>query len=178
MLLTRFRLVFLGHALASLCYVLSWAQTPAAPIHRILMEIRLGDSLSQVKKTYPPSQPWHMSQEPNGGITRIQVQRTDCQLFPVGVDRISLETLGDRVIEVKAVFDAAHTRKQPLTTLVTELSEQYGAPSRMNMTYGWQDNHTLIKAFDEALPLKKGKGVELRTAIELIDLDVYRTLRR
>lgn len=82
------------------------------------------------------------------------------------------------MIRVKAIYDARRTRKEPLESLVTRLSEQYGAPRRMEMTYTWQDEHTLLRAFDEALPLSGGRGVELRTAIELVDMDVYRNLRR
>jgi hypothetical protein len=153
---------------------LALAQTPVTPIHRVLMEIYLGASLRQVQKTYPPVQSWPTTQEPNSGITRILVHRADTKLFPPGVDWISLEMLDGRVIKIKAIFDPHQTRKQPVAEVVKGLSELYGEPKRKRMTYGWQDSHTSIRIFDEMIPLPKsnGKSVELRTAIELADLDV------
>jgi hypothetical protein len=174
----RFRRAFLKAFFLGVFPVLLAAQNAAIPINRVLMEIRLGSSLNRVKRIYPPAQTWHITREPNGGVARIQLRRPDCRTFPIGVDRISLETLDDRVVRVKAVFDAVQTRKEPLEGLVAQLSGQYGEPRRIEMTYSWQDGHTLLRAFDEPLPLADRNSVELRTAIEIVDMDVYRSQRR
>src|SRR5437879_13640374 len=119
-----------------------------------------------------------MEREPNDPVVRIQLKKSDTKRFPVGVDRISLETLDERVIRVRAVYDIDQTRKESLTALVKRLSQQYGEPRRIGMTYTWQDEHTLLKAFDEELRLPASKGVELRTAIEVADRDVVSSLSK
>jgi len=173
----RFRPAFLAAILLGAFSNVLAVQNAAVPIHRVLMNVELGTGINDVKKTYPPIKPWPMTRELNGRVVRIQLQRPDSKVFPIGVDRISLRVLGEQVIMVKAVFDAAQTRKESLADLVRQLAAQYGEPRRIGMTYGWQDDHTLLKAYDEPLPLPKSKGVELRTAVEIVDLDAYPSLQ-
>ena len=138
------------------------------------MSVRLGSSLSAIKKVYPPTKPWPSKREPNEGVDRIQLHLEDAKYFPVGVEQIIVDMRRGEVVKVKAVFDTDQTRKQPLSALVKDLSQQYGEPRRIGMTYGWQDDQSLLKAYDA--PVKKKDGsVSLRTAIELSDLAAFRS---
>lgn len=138
------------------------------------MDIRLGSSISALQKTYPPTATFPKSGELNGGVERIYIRRYDCRTFPLGVDSIRLELVNGGVVSVKAVFDIEQTNKEPLEMMVRELSQKYGEPFRNGMTYYWRDERTMLSAYDEQVPsVVKKKVVELRTAIELVDLDGY-----
>ena len=143
-------------------------------IDRVLMDIRLGSSLSALKKTFPPTSTFPKHGELNGGVERIYIRRYDCRTFPLGVDVIRLELVNGSVVAVKAVFDIQQTNRESLEIMVRELSQKYGEPFRDGMTYRWRDERTLLSAYDEQIPsTSKKKRVELRTAIELLDLDGY-----
>lgn len=161
-------------ALAGLAVLSSAQRYSAINVDRVLMEIRLGSSLSSMQGTYPPTATFPKSGELNGGVERIYIRRYDCRTFPLGVDVIRLELSRGSIVSVKAVFDIEQTNKEPLEMMVRDLSQKYGEPFREGMTYYWRDERTMLSAYDEQVPsVTKKKRVELRTAIELIDLEGY-----
>jgi hypothetical protein len=139
-----------------------------------LADLKLGDTLSTVKRLYKPLRDWP-SQTVKEGLLRLRVGREDMEEAPPGIEAMRLGVRRGRVVDIQLVYDAEYTRKKPVAALVDDLSLVYGDPHRNESKFWWVDGATVIRIFYEEVPTgKDGKAVELRTSQQVLDADLFR----
>jgi hypothetical protein len=146
------------------------------PIQRYLVSLRLGDTLEDVKKIYPPSKKWPTSEEPGSNMIRVDVRRENARTFPDNVSFMRLSLKNGRLARIVLIYDKHESRRRSLDRLVRELSLQYGEPRRRGPRYWWQDQGAVILAVHAEILSKSGKARELRPSLELMDLDAFHEL--
>lgn len=160
-------------ALLSLLPAGASGQEEPVVVRRCLELLCLGKSLQKARSLYPPSQEWASSQVPQKRVTRIRVERGQARNFPDQVQTILMGIRKGRLVEVQLIYDAAYTRKKSAEALARDFSLLYGGPKRSGDKFWWSDGRTVLRVFDAARPAE-GKGVvELRTAVQIMEQDLF-----
>lgn len=146
-------------------------------IQRHLESLKLGDRFEDIKVIYPPKQDWSKSREPSGGLERIIIQRTQAKYVPEAVESMVLGLKRGRLVRLEVVYGRDFSKKNPLESLVGDLSLQYGEPRRQGETYFWWDSDTVLAASLTAQPDPSGKGTELRSTLSLMERGYFNPLR-
>lgn len=168
---------------ALLAAALLWGVLPAARaedpvrIQRHLESLKLGDRFEDVKVIYPPKQDWSKSREPSGGLERIIIQSAQAKYIPEAVESMVLGFKRGRLVRLEVVYGRDFSKKNPLETLVGDLSLQYGEPRRQGETYFWWDSDTVLAASNTAQSEPSGKGTELRSTLSLMERGYFNPLR-
>jgi len=159
--------------LAVLILLPGFARASDVPIKRELHHVKLGCTLGRVRKTFPPTKEWIKVREPNGGLVRIDIDRESARSFSPDVEKMQLGFHWGLLAYLKVIYTKAHTKERPIDKVVTEYAVDYGEPRRDGEMYFWKDGSTVLRVSEAELPAAKGKGVELRTAIEVMNRSVF-----
>ena len=149
----------------------------SAGIQRYLASLRLGDTLEQIQKIYPPKREWSRYREPGGEVVRIIMERGYAEWFPPKVDTIRLGMRRGRLIHVQLIYGKRESRRKPLQEVVKDLSLVYGEPRRSGETYFWFDDSAVIAASNVGVPSGRKQAKELRTSIELMERGYFEPYR-
>lgn len=152
------------------------AQEEPRAVQRSLGGLRLGDTLEDVQRLYPPAQEWPMASEPRGGVKRIRVERPNAKSFPPDVEILLLGLKRGRLVEIQLVYDARFSRKKSAEVLAERMSLIYGDPSRSNDKFWWADGRTVLRVFNAELPATEAgeEAVELRTSVQVMERALFR----
>lgn len=156
-------------------------QDDTPPIQRYLADLYLGDVMEDIQKIYPPSQEWPSHIEPRGQVRRYRVERAYLKVPVPEVDTIWLGMKKGRLVEIQLIYTAAHSRRQSVERLASELSLIYGEGGRSGNRFWWTDGRTVLRAFHAEVPvLAPGGGtkIELRTSLQLLEEGLFRRTDR
>lgn len=163
-----------------LCVCLFGASSLSAEgvtIQRYLESLKLGDSITEIEYVFPPKRKWSTYREAAGNLTRVLLDRTQAKFFPIEAESMRLGFRGRRLVHIQVIYSKEYSRKKPLGELVVDLSLIYGEPRRLDETYFWWDASTVIVVSDAMMAAVDGKGMELRTSLELMELELFEPLR-
>ncbi|OIO08058.1 MAG: hypothetical protein AUJ52_08940 [Elusimicrobia bacterium CG1_02_63_36] len=146
-------------------------------LQRYLESLKLGDTLKEVEIVYPPRRNWGSYRDPRGNLRRVLLDRSQAKYFPVDAENLRLGFSGERLAHIQVIYTREASKKKPLGNLVVDLSLIYGEPRRIDETYFWWDNDTVIAVSDAMLASPDGRGSELRTSLELMDYELFEPLR-
>ena len=174
----------LGLAALWLWAVPAFAQDESPAIQRYLGNLRLGDTLEDVQRVYPPAQEWPALAAPRGGVTRIKVERENAKKFPPDVDILWLGFRKGHLVEIQLIYDARFSRKRSSEVLAERMSLVYGDPNRSSDKFWWSDGSTVLRVFGAELPTRKdeapqkdeAQSLELRTSIQIMERGLFRRL--
>jgi hypothetical protein len=143
----------------------------APAIQRYLEHIQLGDSISQVKRVYPPATDWPGTDQVNSGVTRYKLERGTTKVFPARVETLYLGFKRDRLVEIEIVYDEKRSRAQTVEKLAGEYALVYGEARRSDERFWWSDGRTVLRVFPAEIPIKKdgAHAVEWRTAVQVFE---------
>lgn len=145
------------------------------PIERKLADLYLGDEIDDIQSIYRPAQEWPSHIEPRGRVTRFRVERAYMKSPPRNVETLWLGMKKGRLAEIQIIYDSAHTRRKPVEALAGELASIYGEPQRSGNRFWWSDGRTVLRVFyaEVALLKGRGRGVELRTSIQVMEEGLF-----
>ncbi len=146
-------------------------------VQRYLESLKLGDSITEIEYVYPPKRKWSAYQDPQGNLRRVLLDRTQAKYFPIEADSMRLGFEGMRLAHIQVIYTKDYSRKMPIGELVIELSLMYGEPRRVDETYFWWDGNTVIAVSDAMMASPDGKSTELRTSLELMEVDLFEPLK-
>jgi hypothetical protein len=153
---------------------LTAAPAAAGPrIQEYLASLRLGDTLEQVRRIYPPTRDWPKYREPGGGVVRINIERGFAKWFPAGLSSVRLGLRRGRLAYIRIVYDKKESQRKPLEQAALDLSLLYGEPRRSGEAFFWHDGRRVLAVSDIEVPASRGAGVELRTSIDLMEKDYF-----
>lgn len=159
----------------------AFSQDEAPKVQRYLADLYLGDVMEDIQKIYPPAQEWPSHIEPRGQVRRYRIERYALKVPVPEVDTIWLGMKKGRLVEVQLIYTAAHTRRQSVEKLASELSLIYGEGGRSGNRFWWTDGRTVLRASHAEVPvLAPGGGTktELRTALQLAEEGLFRRTDR
>ncbi|MFA6092360.1 MAG: hypothetical protein WCU88_11380 [Elusimicrobiota bacterium] len=144
----------------------------AQGLQRYLASLRIGDTLEDIRKIYPPLKSGSSYKEPGGEIVRIEADRKESKRFPVNVSRMRLRLRKGHLVHLQLIYDDDYSRRRSLEDLVMDYSLIYGEPRRRGEAYWWGDSSVVLRLGNIELPAAGGV-VELRLCAELIDRDLF-----
>ena len=149
----------------------------ADDLQRYLVHLKLGDSLKQVQRIYPPSQDWPAYVEPRGRVTRMRADRAFLKKPDPHIETLWLGFKHGSLVEVQVIYTKEFTRDTSADALAGDWSSIYGEPRRTDDgRYYWGDGSTVLRVFYAEVPVLKDKGqqsVEFRTSIQLMDAGLF-----
>ena len=80
------------------------------------------------------------------------------------------------LVHIQVIYTKEYSRKKPIGELVNDLSLIYGEPRRVDETYFWWDGNTVIAVSDAMMASPDGRGMELRTSLELMEFELFEPL--
>lgn len=145
-------------------------------IERELVDLRLGDSLEDVQRIYPPAQEWPSFVEPKHHVTRMRVERSMLKSPDKDVETMWLGFKHDRLVEMQLIYDDRYTRAESVDGLVKHLSLIYGEPGSDNDRFWWADGRTVLRVFYAKVPMVEGgeRAVELHTSVQLAEAWLFK----
>jgi hypothetical protein len=159
-----------------LLFLLAPFSSGKVALQRYLESLKLGDSLKEIEYVYPPKRNWGSYRDPRGDMRRMLLDRTQAKYFPVDAESLRLGFRGERLSHIQVIYTKEYSRKKPIGDLVVDLSLVYGEPRRIEETYFWWDDDTVIAVSDAMLQAPDGSGTELRTSLELMDYELFEPL--
>lgn len=142
------------------------AQEDALP--RSVAGLKLGDSVSSVRRKYPPSRPWPCRTSRRGRERGCLAEKAWAERFPAGVETLRLVFRDDRLAEIVAVYDDAGTRAKPVNELARRYALDHGEPRRTDEGFAWADERTVLRVYSAEVT-HTGRVKALRTAVRLAD---------
>lgn len=142
------------------------AETP--PIQKYLASLRLGDTMDEIERIYPPTRKWTKFREPGGAVIRIIIERGFSKWMPKHVNTVRLGMKRGRLIHIQLIYDKKESRRKPVGEMVLDLSLIYGEPRRAGDKYFWWDGGRVIAVSNTAIPSGRRGGKELRATLELM----------
>lgn len=148
-------------------------ETPA--IQRYLAHLYLGDAMDDIQRIYPPAQEWVSSITPRGRVSRYRVDRYMAKAFPTKAETLYLGMKRDRLVEIQVVYSEKFSRSKSADELAGDMALTYGTPQRNDSKYWWTDGKTVLRVFNQEIPvLKDGvQAVELRTSIQILEHGLF-----
>jgi hypothetical protein len=142
----------------------------AVPLQRYLVSLQLGDSLEEVRRTYPPAQEWP-SVDTRGGVTRYRVERGMAKAFPSRVETLFLGFKKGKLAEIQVVYDEKKSRSQTAEKLAGEYALVYGEAKRNGDRFYWSDGDTVLRVFPAEVPVVSDgeKAIAWRTAVQIFN---------
>lgn len=154
----------------------SFAQDEETPaIQRYLADLYLGDSMDDIQRIYPPAQEWVSVITPRGRVTRYRVDRYMAKKFPKQAETAYLGMKRDRLVEIQLVYSERFSRTKSADQLAADMALVYGTPQRNESKYWWSDGKTVLRVFNQEIPvLKEGvEAKELRTSIQILEHGLF-----
>lgn len=130
--------------------VFARGETPA--VQRYWADLRLGDTLEEIQRIYPPAQEWPSRQEPRSGVTRWRVERAFAKSFPADVDTLWLGLRHGRLVEIQFIYDERFSSRKTADLLAEDLGLIYGEPRRSDSKFWWGDGRTILRVFTAEVP--------------------------
>lgn len=143
------------------------------PILRGLHHLNLLDTAIHVRSVFPPRSKWVKRDDPDTELTTVVLTHENSKDIPPDIERLRLGFRLGLLLYIQAIYTKEHTRRRPIDKVVTEYAVDYGEPRRKGEAYFWQDWRTALRVSEAELPSPKGKGVELRTSVELMSRLVF-----
>lgn len=145
-------------------------------IQRYIAELRLGDSLKDVQRIYPPTQDWPSYIDPRGRVTRYRIERAYAKSFPNWTQALLLGFKHGALVDIQVIYNAKRSSEKTSEDLARDLSLTYGEGDRTGGKFWWTDDRTVIRVFSVEVPtLKDGaRGVEWRTSLQILEKDLYK----
>jgi hypothetical protein len=152
------------------------SQDEDVSIQRHLVDLHLGDALKDVQLVYPPAQEWPSQEHRRVRVRRLRVERGAAKSFPTDAQTLWLGFRRGRLVDIQVVYNARFSRRKSAERLARDLALVYGEPGRSGDKFWWTDGRTVLRVFPAELPARTGAGpsVELRTAVQLIERDLFR----
>lgn len=146
-------------------------ETPA--LQRYMVNLRLGDSLEDVRRVYPPAQEWPVVDA--RGVTRYKVARGQAKSYPAHVETLYLGFRRGRLVEIEVVYDEKKSREKPVERLAGDYALVYGDSRRSGNRFWWSDGATVLRIFPAEIPLSKDgdAAVAWRTAVQIFNRGLF-----
>jgi hypothetical protein len=150
-----------------------YEETPA--IQRSLAELRLGDSLKDVQRIYPPTQTWPSYVDPRGRVRRYRVEREFAKSLPHWTQALLLGFKGGSLVDIQVIYTAQRSAEKTSEELAGDLALTYGEGERSGGRFWWTDARTVLRVFPVETPtyVDGVRGVEWRTALQILEKDLY-----
>lgn len=114
--------------------------------------VRLGDTLSDVLRAYPPRGEWTPTREEKSGVDRYRLDNRNTMRFPRTAQLMFLGFKKDHLIEIQVVYDQRSSRRKPIDVVANDFTQLYGQPNRSADIYWWADSKTILRVFPFEVP--------------------------
>lgn len=143
-------------------------------LRRYLVDLTLGDNLSEVKRRYPPSRKWPFYRDSHARVTRYRVERRWAKSFPANVQTLHLGLSEGRLVDIQVIYDEKFSHSKTYEQLAGDLALLYGEPRRSGGRFRWSDDATVLRVFPAEIqdPKRGAHAVSWRTSIQVYERGV------